>query len=224
MPGVDPATGEWVGRGGSYRFAVQDDAPDANELLLRGGEVYSLRSSFSGGTPRYTFLRGEDALFSLEGMQMNYELIGQSNEGFWFHAQRFDDSWQSRTELLELRDPAGTLLRELDITASIPSGERGFLFSFGVYQDLPWTVSSDDELLLLDGDGQVTKRVSMPGSFLSPILGGDGELYLDEDDSQTQTLSRLEGDAFVTAFRCPSGLILPGDADAPFFLSLSDGL
>lgn len=224
VPGVDSATGEWIGHGGSYHFTALGGAPDANELLLRDGEVYSLRSSFSGGAPRYTFLRGEDALFSLEGMQMNYELIGQSSEGFWFHAQRFDDSWQSRTELLELRDLSGTLLRELDITGCIPSGERGFLFAFGVYQDLPWTVSSDDELLLLDGDGQVTKRVSMPGSFISPILGGDGALYLDEDDSQVQTLSRLEGDAFVPAFTCPSGLILPGDTNFPFFLSLSDGL
>lgn len=224
MPGVDPATGAWIGRGGSYRFVPEGEAPATSQLLLREGEIYSLNSSFSGGSPRYSFLRGTEPVFTLEGEQMNYELIGQCAEGFWFHAQRFGANWQARTELLELRSPAGELLKELDISACIPEGKRGFLFSFGVYQGLPWTASSEDELLLLDAEGQVTQRVALPKSYMSPILGGDGALYLDEDDSQTQTLSRLENGAFVQAFSCPSGPIFPGDEDAPFFLSTSDGL
>lgn len=223
VPGLDPDTGEWIGQGGSYRFAVEEDAPDANSVLLRGGKLYWLTSEYTA-QPLYSFIGGGETLYTLADEHANFELIGQSAEGFWFHTQRFDSGWQERRELLELLSPTGELLKELDVTACVPEGERGFLFGFGVYEDLPWVTTSEAELLLLDGEGAVRARAALPEPFVSPVLGGDGLLYLNADDGQTQTLSRLENDAFTEVFTCPAGPLFPGDASAPFLLSRGDGL
>lgn len=223
VPGLDPATGDWIGQGGSYRFTVEEDAPDFNSVLLRGGTLYGLTSEYSA-RPVYTFLGGGETLYTLADEHLNLELIGQSAEGFWFHTQRFDGGWQNRSELLELLSPAGELLKELDVTACVPEGERGFLFGFGVYEDQPWVTTSEAELLLLDGEGAVRERAALPEPFARPSLGGDGLLYLTADDGQTQTLSRLENGAFTEVFTCPMGPLFPGDENAPFLLSRSDGL
>lgn len=224
VPGFDPASGAWIGRGGSFRFVPEDDAPDANAMLLRDGELYTFNSDFTGSSVCYRLSRGSDALYMLEDSNANVELIGQSPEGFWLHSQAFSNGWQNRTESLELLAPTGETVKSLDITPLKPEGERGFLFAAGLYRDLPWVTTSEDELLLLDAEGQVTQRVSLPRSFLRPLLGGDNELYLDDDNGQTQTLSRLENGSFVEAFTCPSGPLFPGNSDSPFFLSCPDGL
>ena len=224
VPGLDPVSGAWIGRGGSYRFVPQDDTPDTNAMLLRDGELYTFGSDFTGSSVLYRLFHGSDVLYTLEDSNANVELIGQSSEGFWLHCQYFSGGWQDRTETLELLTPTGETAKALDITSLKPEGERGFLFAAGLYRDLPWVTTSADELLLLDAEGQVTQRVPLPRSFLRPLLAGDNELYLDDDNGQTQTLFRLESGAFVEAFSCPSGPIFPGDSDSPFFLSSPDGL
>ena len=224
VPGVDPASGEWIGKGGSYRFVPQEGDGNANDMLLRDGALYTLGSLVADGSVRYQFLRGTEEVFTLTDNSTNLELIGQSAEGFWFHVQRFENGWQNRSESLELYASTGERLKALDVSACVPEGERGFLFAAGLYRGLPWVTTSEDELLLLDAEGQITQRIALPQSFMRPLLGGDGELYLDDDDGQTQVLSRLEGDRFSEAFRCPSGPIFPGDGTSPFFLSRSDGL
>ena len=224
VPGVDPASGDWIGRGGSYRFVPGEQSPDTNDLLLRDGVLYTLLNRFDTDGQHYALLRDNESIWTPEGSASIVTLLGQSGEGFWLHLTLAGQDWLDRREILSLVSPAGETLRELDVTGALPEGERSFFSSFGLYRDLPWAVTSAAELLFFDGEGSVTRSVALPQPFLRPLSGGDGELYLSEDDGQTQTLSRLGEDGFAEVFSCPSGPIFPGDGDSPFLLSRSDGI
>ncbi len=224
VPGVDPASGDWIGRGGSYRFVPGEQSPDTSDLLLRDGTLYTLVNRFDADGSHYALLRDNETVWTPEDNASVVTLLGQSAEGFWLHSTLVGQDWLDRREILSLVTPEGETLRELDVTGALPEGERSYFSGFGLYRDLPWAVTSAAELLFFDAEGAVTRRVALPQPSLRPLCGGDGELYLDEDDGQTQTLSRLGENGFSQAFSFPSGPIFPGDAEAPFLLSRSDGI
>ena len=201
VPGVDAATGAWIGQGGCYRLEPYEMPADAAGLFLYEGREYLVYNDWDS----HRLCLEEETVYETE----NHILAARpADAGIWVgeEIRDGDDEYVRFTLLTGGGEEQASLLVKL-------AAESLYLNCSGSLR----VYSPEGESLA------VIPHEPWAGRLLR---GGDGALYFVEQDGQGGIVSAIdvEGGAFRQLFTYDAGTLCTGDGAAPFLRIRAEGI
>jgi len=213
VPGVDAASGAWIGRGGCFRLEPCEDGDSARSTFSYEGQEYRFYDGWDGS--RIT--RGDETIYETKNVVSG---VRPAEQGIWVAEEiRDGNDWYEHFTLLS---GSGDERYSLHIKLPADSFPRTFALDGDAL-----ILNCSDALRLYDTQGEslaVIPHAEWAGGILT---GSDGTVYfVDEERLGGGSVSSIdvEGSSFRELFTYERGSICRGDDSAPFLLIHSEGV
>ena len=216
VPGVDPKSGEWVGRGSCWKVTPAEiDFPEyCMTSFLHGGERYFITSPFF---EEARIMRGEREIFRTADFILNADT---ADEGLRLATERRDEDGAAIAAVTTLSYD-GEILDRWE--AKLP--ENCFPRDFAQAGEAA-VLNCSDRVRVFDASGAF--RFDIPhAEWSGRLIRNGGKLYfVDQNDSGGGEVSLIDLDrrSLTPLFSWPSGTICRGDGESAFFLMQADGI
>lgn len=215
VPGVDPATGQWIGAGGCYTLAAAELPENAVWTCLLDGERYSLIQDLTKFETY--FVRGDETLWQADNPAY---MAAAVSDGVWI-AQEAREDGRERIDftLLSLQ---GEERKTLSVRLPADCFARDFAVTDGLL-----VLNCSDRLLAYDQAGQEISQIPHAEWSGSMVSGSDGKLYFTQPrETGGGTVSTVDARAgqMTECFVYERGSLCTGDEAAPLLLLRSDGI
>ena len=213
VPGVDPASGAWIGQGGCYRLEPDEAEEDGILSFSHAGHSYILHDSYEGRR----ISRDGETIYETQNWVNG---IRSTEKGIWVGEEvREEQGWSAHFVLL---DGEGQEQYSLHIPLPGGSDPRSFSADEGLFY-----LNCTDALRVYDLQGEELAAIPHAEWAGRLLRGADGVLYyLEEGELGGGSVFAIdaEGAALRSLFDFPRGQLCKGDEAAPFLLILSEGL
>ncbi|MBR1457129.1 MAG: hypothetical protein IJ594_08245 [Oscillospiraceae bacterium] len=212
VPGVDPASGQWIGEGGCFRLEPCEGDGTQTTLVFDGRE-YRVYENWDG----WRLFNGDE---TVNETMNNVCGVCAAESGIWICEELRDgNDWSARFVRI---DGSGNV--QSDVAAKLPSGRfpRGFSMDGDRL-----ALNCTDRLRIYDEQGTILAEIPHAEWAGRLLIGGDGRLYyVDEDDQGGGSVSTIdvEGADFRELFHYERGQLCGGDDEAPFLLIRDTGI
>jgi hypothetical protein len=215
VPGIDPATGAWIGRGGCFTVYRAELPDGCRQMFWHDGEQYFLIGDLKGfQTDLY---RGDQVVFHDEDY---LDAVVLDEDGFWvWNSIRGESGTVDRFRLISYEGE-----EQKSFSVKLPDGTYGT--SFTVHNGALY-YNTNLALFLFDDNGTKRTEISHEEWVGTTVRDSTGEVwYKAEKREGGGTLYRINADlgTMEVQFTYDRGLLCTGDEKSSFFIIKGDGI
>ncbi len=215
VPGVDPATGEWIGQGGCYTVKRTEMPDGCRQMFWHDGKQYYLIGDLK--TFQSDLYCGNQVIYHDDTF---LDTVVTEEDGFWV-LNSISEENGTRDEFRKISYDGQERKR---FTVKLPDDTFGMQFAVKdglLYYNTNWAV------FLYDENG--TERTKMPHAEWKGRLvrGSDGSVWFKEErDEGGGTLYRINAEqgTMEKQFTYDRGKLCTGDEESTFYILKGDGV